>query len=271
MTDTGWTSFSMPLLKLARIARFGFFAAAITATPAGAQTLDKVTFGTNWVADPEARPASIQAPADGTYSQISASTSPSFPAGPHGRTAGLPSLCGKLELLHGRRHDRAAFAARPKQDSAHRGRRRSSRKIRKSSCRIRRSASTYGRTCRKRRTLLSPCSAWRDQYFLRLAQGWFTASRTRHLKPYNFNPRRSSSTSARSSRATSPPSRSRSRSRAASSRTLPARRLRLHDLFDADRDPPRDRREAPRFRAALRRRLHHRLVPLSLRRQLEGQ
>ena len=52
---------------------------------------------------------------------------------------------------------------------------------------------------------------------------------------------------------------------------VPARRLRLHDLFDPDRHPPRNRREEPRPGAAFRQRLGDRLVPLPLRRQLQGE
>jgi NitT/TauT family transport system substrate-binding protein len=52
----------MWLLKFSQIACF----ALVAATPAGAQTLDKVTFGTNWVAEAE-HGGFYQALADGTY------------------------------------------------------------------------------------------------------------------------------------------------------------------------------------------------------------
>src|SRR4051812_19380288 len=52
----------MWLLKFSQIASF----ALVAATPAGAQTLDKVTFGTNWVAEAE-HGGFYQALADGTY------------------------------------------------------------------------------------------------------------------------------------------------------------------------------------------------------------
>jgi len=54
------------LLKFAQITRLGFLAAAITATSASAQNLDKVSFGTNWVAEAE-HGGFYQALADGTY------------------------------------------------------------------------------------------------------------------------------------------------------------------------------------------------------------
>ena len=50
-------------------------------------------------------------------------------------------------------------------------------------------------------------------------------------------------------------------------RDHPARRLRLQQLFDPDRDAQRPDRQEARSGTALRRRLDHRLVPLSLRRQ----
>src|SRR5829696_239148 len=57
---------SMLLLKFAQITRLRFLAAAITATSASAQNLDKVSFGTNWVAEAE-HGGFYQALADGTY------------------------------------------------------------------------------------------------------------------------------------------------------------------------------------------------------------
>ncbi|HET7681258.1 MAG TPA: ABC transporter substrate-binding protein [Xanthobacteraceae bacterium] len=55
----------MSLWKFAQIASLGLFAAA-TVAPASAQTLDKVAFGTNWVAEAE-HGGFYQAVADGTY------------------------------------------------------------------------------------------------------------------------------------------------------------------------------------------------------------
>ncbi len=52
---------------------------------------------------------------------------------------------------------------------------------------------------------------------------------------------------------------------------VPALRLRLFQLRDDDHRPQGSRRKEARPRAALRRRLDHRLVPLSLRRQQKGQ
>jgi NitT/TauT family transport system substrate-binding protein len=53
--------------------------------PARAETLDKVSFGTNWVAEGE-HGGFFQAVADGTYKKY-ASTSPSCPAVPTRTTA----------------------------------------------------------------------------------------------------------------------------------------------------------------------------------------
>ena len=53
---------------------------ARAASPAAAQTLDKVSFGTNWVAEAE-HGGFFQAVADGTY-RLTASTSPSCRAAP---------------------------------------------------------------------------------------------------------------------------------------------------------------------------------------------
>ena len=63
---------------LLRALMAGFALAA--AWPAAAQTLDKVSFGTNWVAEAE-HGGFFQAVADGTY-KATASTSPSCPAVP---------------------------------------------------------------------------------------------------------------------------------------------------------------------------------------------
>ena len=60
-------------------------------------------------------------------------------------------------------------------------------------------------------------------------------------------------------------------SRQVQAEDLSARRSRLQHLLDADRDAPRDRREAARPGAALRRCLGDRLVQLSLRRQQAGE
>jgi NitT/TauT family transport system substrate-binding protein len=56
----------MMVVTLGRLIALGAFAGAAYATCAGAQTLDKVSFGTNWVAEAE-HGGFYQAVADGTY------------------------------------------------------------------------------------------------------------------------------------------------------------------------------------------------------------
>ncbi|MGY4628030.1 ABC-type nitrate/sulfonate/bicarbonate transport system substrate-binding protein [Bradyrhizobium sp. USDA 4486] len=71
---------------LRRALTAGLVAAVVTLAPARAETLDKVTFGTNWVAEAE-HGGFFQAVADGTYKKYGPSTLPSSPAGPT-RTTG---------------------------------------------------------------------------------------------------------------------------------------------------------------------------------------
>ena len=61
------------------------FALAATFAPANAQTLDKVTFGTNWVAEAE-HGGFFQAVADGTYKNYGLDVT-IVPGGPNNNTA----------------------------------------------------------------------------------------------------------------------------------------------------------------------------------------
>ena len=93
-----------------------------------------------------------------------------------------------------------------------------------------------------------------------------------NVKPYTFNPAPfiADKNSIQQGYVTSEPYRGREGG-PLQAEHLPVRRPRLRHLRDDDRDPRRRHREAQGRRAALRRRLDHRLVPLSLRRQHEGQ
>ena len=70
-------------------------------TPALA--LDKVRFGTNWLADPAAG-GFYQALADGTYAKYGLDVT-IVPGGPQAN-GGLLLAVRQARLLHGRRHDR---------------------------------------------------------------------------------------------------------------------------------------------------------------------
>ena len=93
-----------------------------------------------------------------------------------------------------------------------------------------------------------------------------------NIKPYNFNsaPFIVDTHSIQQGYITSEPFEVEQAGRLQAER-LPADRLRLYDLFDADRHPSRNRRQEPRHGAALRQRLRDRLVSLSLWRQRQGE
>ena len=75
--------------------RLAALALMLTTAGADAQTLDKVRFGTNWLADPEAG-GFFQAAADGTYEKYGLDVD-IIPGGPQSN-GGLLLLFGKLEL-----------------------------------------------------------------------------------------------------------------------------------------------------------------------------
>ena len=81
--------------------------------------LDKVTFGTNWVADPEAG-GYYQALVDGTYAKYGLDVT-ILQGGPTSN-GGMLLIAGKIEFYHGRRHDRR-FPRGAEQHSDHRRRR----------------------------------------------------------------------------------------------------------------------------------------------------
>ena len=91
----------MKLAHLPRTLTAGLFAAVMAATSAGAQTLDgqtldKVSFGTNWVPEPE-QGGFFQALADGTYKQYGLDVT-IVPGGPNNNNRIL-LIAGKLDFF----------------------------------------------------------------------------------------------------------------------------------------------------------------------------
>ena len=86
----------MKLALLPRTLTAGLFAAVMAATSAGAQTLDKVSFGTNWVPEPE-QGGFFQALADGTYKQYGLDVT-IVPGGPNNNNRIL-LIAGKLDFF----------------------------------------------------------------------------------------------------------------------------------------------------------------------------
>src|SRR5271156_2317821 len=81
---------------LPRALTIGLFAAALAVSSAGAQTLDKVSFGTNWL--PEAEQGGFfQAVADGTYRQYGLDVT-IVPGGPNDNNRML-LIAGKLDFF----------------------------------------------------------------------------------------------------------------------------------------------------------------------------
>ena len=152
--------------------------AAALAQPAFA--LDKVTFATNWLADPEAG-GYYQALADGTYEKYGLDVT-ILPGGP---TLERRHAAHRRQdrVLHGRRHDRR-LPRRPEQHPARSPSPPTSRRTRSASCRIRASASTSGRTCPTRNPPSSaPARSTRSGPGCALAYGF----KDENIKPYNFN------------------------------------------------------------------------------------
>src|SRR6201996_7924795 len=88
-----------PTMKLALLTRTltaGLLAAVMAAASAGAQTLDKVSFGTNWVPEPE-QGGVFQALSDGTYKQYGLDVT-IVPGGPNNNNRILLTA-GKLDFF----------------------------------------------------------------------------------------------------------------------------------------------------------------------------
>jgi NitT/TauT family transport system substrate-binding protein len=81
---------------LLRALTAGLFAALLAAAPACAQTLDKVSFGTNWVAEAE-HGGFFQAVADGTYRKYGLDVT-IVPGGPNGNNRML-LIAGKIDFF----------------------------------------------------------------------------------------------------------------------------------------------------------------------------
>ena len=215
--------------------------------------LDKVSFGTNWVAEAE-HGGLYQALADGTYKQYGLDVT-IVPGGPNVNNRILLPV-GKLDffmsantLQTSTRSSRtfptlavaAMFQKDPQVLIAHPDQ-----------------ASTSSRTSRGSR-----CSSPRRgiaSYFQWLkADFGFSEAR---VKPYTFNPQPflADKNSAMQGYVTSEPY-AVEKQGGFQAQGVPARRPGLQRLFDPDRDPPRSRREEARPGAALRRCLDHRLVP----------
>ena len=144
-----------------------------------AVALDKVTFGTNWVADPEA---------GGYYQALSRRDLCQIRPRRH-HSAGRADVERRHaadrrqdRVLHGRRHDRR-FSGGAEQHSDHRRRRSTSRKTRRSSCRIPASASTNGGPSQSEPAFVSAGAVNTFWAWMRLAYGF----KDENIKPYNFN------------------------------------------------------------------------------------
>ena len=226
--------------------------------------LDKVTFGTNWVADPEAG-GYYQALVDGTYAKYGLDVT-IMQGGPTSN-GGMLLIAGKIEFYMG--GDMigdflavqnniptiavaAHFQKNPQIFMSHPGV----------------GLDKWEDLPKANPAFVSAGAVNTFWAWMRLAYGF----KDENIKPYNFN-----SAPFIVEQDFDPagiPDLGAARGRKAGrlqAQRLPARRLRLHDLRDPGRDPPRIRAGASRHRPAVRRRLHHRLVPLSLRRQLQGQ
>ena len=177
-----------------------------------ASALDKVRFGTNWLADPEAG-GFYQALADGTYEKFGLDVT-IIPGGPQAN-GGLMLLFGKLEFFMGGDMIGNLLSAEAKlplvavaadfQKSPADPHVASGRGLGQMGG----SAQGEARLCRRRR----------NPDFLRLAPARIRLQGRKHHGPTVTIPRLSSKTRCQSSRATSPPSPSRSKGRAVSSQT----------------------------------------------------
>ena len=245
-----------------RSAILAALAGLVLAGPAFA--LDKVKFGTNWLADPEAG-GFYQAARRWHLCEIRARRDDHSGRPPGERRPVAPLRQDRV--LHGRRHDRQSPVGR-KQTSADRGRRGLPEEPADFHVASRRRARQMGGPAERQARL---CRRRRDPDLLRLAPARLRLQGREHpALQFQFralHPEQDVDPAGLCHRRAL---RDRKAGRFQAER-LPAQRLRLRHLFDPDRDAPRDRREEPRSRAALRRRLRHRLVSLSLWRQRQGQ
>ncbi len=229
-----------------------------------ALALDKVKFGTNWMADPEAG-GFYQAVADGTYAKYGLDVT-IVPGGPQAN-GGLMLLFGKLDFFMGGDMIGNLLSAEAKLPLVA-----VAADFQKSpqisdvapGCGV-------GQMGRSSQGQAGLCRRRRDPDFLRLAPARLRLQGREHpavqfqLRPLHheqeLDPARLRHRRAVRDRKAGP----------FQAQRVPALRLRLRHLFDLDRDARRDRGEEPRSGAALRRCIRDRLVSLSLRRQFQSQ
>ena len=250
----------MQFVRIFGIAAAALLAGALTMPAARAQPLDKVRFGTNWVAEAE-HGGFYQALADGTYSKYGLDVT-IVPGGPNVNNRILLPV-GKLDFFMSANtlqsfdaveHNiptvavAASFQKDPQVLIAHPG--------------------VEKFEDLKKLTLFVSKEGMASYFQWLKADYGFDESK---VKPYTFNaqPFLADKNSAMQGYVTSEPFAIETQGRL-QAESVPARRLRLQRLFDADRDPARSGGEAARPGAALRRCLGDRLVPLSLRRQPAG-
>ena len=237
--------------------------AIASSVPAAAQTLDKVSFGTNWVAQAE-HGGFFQAVADGTYKKYGLDVT-IVPGGPNVNNRIL-MISAKIDFFMSanslQTFDAVAnniptvaiasmFQKDPQVLLAH------------------------PEANVKKLEDLKPLTLFVSKegivsYFQWLKSEYgFDESK---VKPYTFNPQPflADKKSAMQGYVSSEPFSGREGRRLQADDRV-ARRPGLQQLLDADRDPSRARREQARSRAALRRCLGDRLVQLHLRRQLRRQ
>ena len=253
----------MTLGQLARLAGGAALAMAALNATAGAQALDKVTFGTNWVAEAE-HGGFYQAVADGTYRKYGLDVT-IVPGGPQVNNRMLMTVgridfvmtAGTLQSFDAVAQNiptlvvAASFQKEPQVLLAH-----PDQGIEKFED-------------LKKLTLFVSTEGMTNYFQWLKADFGFRPEQT---KTYTFNPQPflADKRTAMQGYVTSEPYAIETQGRF-KPENLPARRLRFRHLLDPDRDAARVDREEPRPGAALRRCLDHRLVQLSLRRQQAGQ
>ncbi len=231
---------------------------ALAAAPAHAQQLDKVSFGTNWVAEAE-HGGFYQAVADGTYKKYGLDVT-IVPGGPQVNNRML-LLAGQDRLLHER--ELAAGLRRGRAEHPdHRG----GGELPEGSAGAARASGSGFREVRgpeerdAARLVRGPADLFQmDAGRVRLQR---REGEALHVQSAAVSGRQEERDAGlRDVRAV------RGREGRREAEDLPARRPRLQHLLDLDRNAPRDGGEAARPGAALRRCLGDRLVQLSLRRQ----
>ena len=228
-----------------------------------ALALDKVTFGTNWLADPEAG-GYYQAAVDGTYAKYGLDVTV-LQGGPQSN-GGMLLLAGKIEFFMGgdmigdflsveQNIPTIAVAADFQKDPqifmSHPG------------VGLDKWTDLPKATAFVSQGAIASFYAW-----MRLAWGF----KDENVKPYVFNSAPFIARQGFDPAGLCDVGAFRGgKAGRLQAQCLPSRRLRLFDLCDADRGAARFRRQEPRHRAAFRRRLGGRLVSLSLRRQQKSQ